>query len=51
MIKLGAISEYLSLKCILIVCVMVFLHIESSEEVGITIIESAVAKGAGAINC
>ncbi|KAK9077771.1 hypothetical protein SSX86_006109 [Deinandra increscens subsp. villosa] len=30
----------------LVVCVMVFLHIESSEEVGINIIGSAVVKGA-----
>ncbi|KAI3804599.1 hypothetical protein L1987_26274 [Smallanthus sonchifolius] len=46
MIKLGAIREHLSLKCIFIICIMLFLNIESSEEVGITIIESAVAKGA-----
>ncbi|KAK9077770.1 hypothetical protein SSX86_006108 [Deinandra increscens subsp. villosa] len=38
--------ECVSLRCILTVCVMVFLHIESTEEVGITIIDSAVAKGA-----
>ncbi|KAD4178604.1 hypothetical protein R6Q59_022214 [Mikania micrantha] len=46
MVKLKAVSERLSLKFIFVVCVMVYLHIERSEEVGITIIESAVAKGA-----
>ncbi|KAI3690369.1 hypothetical protein L2E82_48393 [Cichorium intybus] len=34
------------LRCIAILCVMLFLNIESSEEVDITIIESAVSKGA-----
>ena len=34
------------LKCIVIVCIMLFLLIESSEG-GISVIESAVDKGAG----
>ncbi|XP_076912898.1 pectin acetylesterase 8-like [Bidens hawaiensis] len=35
-----------SLRCIFTVFVIIFLNIQSSEEVGITIIESAVSKGA-----
>ncbi|XP_076959180.1 pectin acetylesterase 8-like [Bidens hawaiensis] len=35
-----------SLRCILTVFIIIFISIQSSEEVGITIIESAVSKGA-----
>ncbi|KAJ0802260.1 putative pectinacetylesterase/NOTUM [Helianthus annuus] len=36
----------INLSAIFTICLILFLNIESSEEVGITIIESAVAKGA-----
>ncbi|KAI3756133.1 hypothetical protein L1987_55947 [Smallanthus sonchifolius] len=45
MVKLRA-TEYLSLRSTFVFCVILFLKIESSLEVGITVIESAVAKGA-----
>ncbi|KAF5815465.1 putative pectinacetylesterase/NOTUM [Helianthus annuus] len=35
-----------TIRCTFVVCVMLFLNIKSSEEVKITLIESAVAKGA-----
>ncbi|KAJ0593934.1 putative pectinacetylesterase/NOTUM [Helianthus annuus] len=35
-----------TIRCTFVVCVMMFLNIKSSEEVKITLIESAVAKGA-----
>ncbi|KAI3694715.1 hypothetical protein L1987_77684 [Smallanthus sonchifolius] len=45
MVKLRA-TEYLSLRSTFVLCVILFLKIESSLEAGITVIESAVAKGA-----